>query len=42
MDKMSRVSEASDMLGVDIRTLQRWDNEGKFKCIQNTWWAQKI
>jgi len=29
MEKMISISKASKILGVDIRTLQRWDNDGK-------------
>lgn len=29
MEKMISVSEASKMLGINIRTLQRWDKDGK-------------
>ena len=29
MGKMISISEANEILGIDIRTLQRWDKDGK-------------
>ena len=34
MEKMISISKASKILGVDIRTLQRWDNDGKLKAYR--------
>ena len=34
MDKMISISEASEILGIDIRTLQRWDKDGKLKAYR--------
>ncbi len=34
MEKMISISEASEILGVNIRTLQRWDNDGKLKAYR--------
>ena len=32
MEKMISISEASKILGINIRTLQRWDKDGKLKA----------
>lgn len=34
MERMISISEASEILGVDIRTLQRWDNDGRLKAYR--------
>lgn len=34
MSKLITVSEASKLLGVDLRTLKRWDNSGKLKVYR--------
>ena len=34
MEKMISISKASKILGVDIRTLQRWDNDGKLTAYR--------
>jgi len=28
------MKEASELLGVTVRTLQRWDEEGKIHCVR--------
>ncbi len=34
MGKMISISEGSEILGVDIRTLQRWDKDGGLKAYR--------
>jgi len=34
MEKLYTMKEASQMLGVNLRTLQRWDEEGKIHCVR--------
>jgi len=34
MEKLYTMKEASEMLGVNLRTLQRWDEEGKIHCVR--------
>jgi len=34
MEKLYSMREASEMLGVHIRTLQKWDEEGKIHCVR--------
>ena len=36
MEEMISISKASKILGVDIRTLQRWDNDGKLKAYRTS------
>ena len=32
MGKILSISEVSQMIGITIKTLKIWDNEGKLKC----------
>jgi len=34
MEKLYTMKEASEILGVHIRTLQKWDREGKIRCVR--------
>jgi len=34
MEKLYSMREASEILGVHIRTLQKWDEEGKIHCVR--------
>jgi len=34
MEKLYSMKEASEILGVHIRTLQKWDEEGKIHCVR--------
>ena len=36
MSKLVDIKEASDLLGVNTKTLRRWDNEGKLKAKYRT------
>jgi len=34
MEKLYTMREASEILGVHVRTLQKWDKEGKIRCVR--------
>jgi len=34
MEKLYSMKEASEILGVHVRTLQKWDEEGKIHCVR--------
>lgn len=34
MNKLIRISQAAEILGVSVSTLRRWDDEGKLKSIR--------
>ena len=36
------MKEASEMLGVNIRTLQRWDEEGKMHCVRTVGGKRRV
>ena len=35
MEKVYKPSEFAEIIGVSVRTLQRWDVDGKFKARRN-------
>jgi len=42
MEKLYSMKEASQMLGVNLRTLQRWDEEGKIHCIRTVGGKRRV
>ena len=34
MEKLYTMKEASKLLGVHVKTIQRWDKEGKIRCVR--------
>ena len=34
MEKLYSMKEVPEMLGVGVRTVQRWDKEGKIHCVR--------
>ena len=36
------MKEASEMLGVNVRTLQRWDEEGKIHCVRTVGGKRRV
>ena len=33
MERLYTMKEASKLLGVTVRTIQRWDREGRVRCV---------
>jgi len=42
MEKLYTMKEASEMLGVHIRTLQKWDEEGKIHCVRTVGGKRRV
>jgi len=42
MEKLYSMKEASEMLGVHIRTLQKWDEEGKIHCVRTVGGKRRV
>ena len=42
MEKHYTMKEASKILGVTVKTLQRWDKEGKIRCIRTAGGRRRI
>ena len=42
MEKHYTMKEASKILGVTVKTLQRWDKEGKIRCIRTVGGRRRI
>jgi len=42
MEKLYSMKEASQMLGVNLRTLQRWDEEGKIHCVRTVGGKRRV
>jgi len=42
MEKLYTMKEASQMLGVNLRTLQRWDEEGKIHCVRTVGGKRRV
>ena len=36
MDKLLNIQKVSEILGITVKTLKIWDNEGKLKSIMRT------
>jgi len=34
MERLYTMKEASKLLGVHVKTIQKWDREGKIKCVR--------
>jgi len=42
MEKLYTMKEASQILGVHIRTLQKWDEEGKIHCVRTVGGKRRV
>jgi len=42
MEKLYTMKEASEILGVRIRTLQKWDKQGKIRCIRTVGGKRRV
>jgi len=42
MEKLYSMKEASQILGVHVRTLQRWDEEGKIHCVRTVGGKRRV
>jgi len=42
MEKLYTMKEASKMLGVHIRTLQKWDKAGKIRCVRTVGGKRRV
>jgi len=42
MEKLYSMREASEILGVHIRTLQKWDEEGKIRCVRTVGGKRRV
>jgi len=42
MEKLYSMKEASELLGVTVRTLQRWDEEGKIHCVRTVGGKRRV
>ena len=42
MKRLYTMKEASKLLGVTIRTIQRWDKEGKIRCVRTVGGKRRV
>ena len=42
MDRLYTMKEASKLLGVTVRTIQRWDKEGKIRCVRTVGGKRRV
>jgi len=42
MEKLYSMKEASEILGVHVRTLQKWDEEGKIHCVRTVGGKRRV
>jgi len=42
MEKLYTMREASEILGVHIRTLQKWDKQGKIRCVRTVGGKRRV
>mgnify|MGYP001772538944 FL=1 len=42
MEKLYSMKVASEMLGVNVRTVQRWDEEGKIHCVRTVGGKRRV
>jgi len=42
MEKLYTMKEASEILGVHVRTLQKWDREGKIRCVRTVGGKRRV
>jgi len=42
MEKLYTMKEASELLGVHVRTLQKWDEEGKIHCVRTVGGKRRV
>ena len=42
MERLYTLKEASKILGVHVKTIQKWDREGKIKCVRTVGGRRRI
>lgn len=42
MERIYTMKEASKLLGVHVKTIQRWDREGKIKCVRTVGGKRRV
>ena len=42
MERLYTMKEASKLLGVHIRTIQKWDKEGKIRCVRTVGGKRRV
>ncbi|RLI85196.1 MAG: IS607 family transposase [Archaeoglobales archaeon] len=42
MERLYTMKEASKLLGVTVRTIQRWDKEGKIRCVRTVGGKRRV
>jgi len=42
MEKLYTMKEASKLLGVHVKTIQRWDKEGKIRCVRTVGGKRRV
>ena len=42
MEKLYTMKDASKLLGVHVKTIQRWDREGKIKCVRTVGGKRRV
>ena len=42
MEKLYTLKEASKLLGVHVKTIQRWDKEGKIRCVRTVGGKRRV
>jgi len=42
MERLYAMKEASKLLGVTVRTIQRWDKEGKIRCVRTVGGKRRV
>ena len=42
MERLYTMKEASKLLGVAVRTIQRWDKEGKIRCVRTVGGKRRV
>jgi len=42
MDRLYTMKEASKLLGVTVRTIQRWDKQGKIRCVRTVGGKRRV
>ncbi|HIP25156.1 MAG TPA: MerR family DNA-binding transcriptional regulator, partial [Archaeoglobus profundus] len=42
MERLYTMKETSKLLGVTVRTIQRWDKEGKIRCVRTVGGKRRV
>ena len=42
MDRLYTMKEASKLLGITVRTIQRWDKQGKIRCVRTVGGKRRV